>query len=208
MTHVFGLTGGIASGKSTVARRFRERGIDVIDADALARLAVAPGSPGQRAVIDRFGKALLGPDGHLDRAALAARVFASSEQRRALEAIVHPRVRELFEAQVRRLESEGKRYGCYEVPLLFEQGMAEALRPVVLVAAPERLQIERALARDGSTREAVLARIRAQLPVAAKAARADWVIENDGTLEELVERADDVVLELEHRCGPLARQAR
>jgi dephospho-CoA kinase len=205
MAHVFGLTGGIASGKSTVAARFRERGIPVIDADALARAAVAPGTPGHAAVLERFGRSLLRPDGTLDRPQLAARVFPHSDELAALNAIVHPQVRALFETEVQRLSAEGHPCLCYEVPLLFENRLEDALRPVVLVAAPERLQIERALSRDGTTRESVLARIRAQLPLADKAARADWVIHNEGSLEELRQRADHVVAELARRCGPLLK---
>lgn len=201
MTHVFGLTGGIASGKSTVAARFAERGLPVIHADALGRRAVATGSDGLRAVVERFGSQILGADGAIDRSRLAARVFASADELAALNAIVHPRVRALFEAERARLESEGQPVACYEVPLLFENGLEESLRPVVLVAAPERLQIERARLRDGSTREAVLARMRAQLPLSEKAARADWVIVNDGSLEQLLEQADAVLTEVRRRYG-------
>jgi dephospho-CoA kinase len=106
---------------------------------------------------------------------------------------------------VQRLERENAGFICYAVPLLFEKGLEDSLRPVVLVAAPERLQIERALARDGSTRDEVLRRMRAQMPLADKVARADWVITNDCTLHDLRERADAVVAELEHRFGPLAQ---
>jgi dephospho-CoA kinase len=196
MAHVFGLTGGLASGKSTVAARFRERGIPVIDADELARRVVRRGTPGFAAVVERFGHAVVAPDGELDRKALAERVFGSAEELAALEGIVHPLVRAAFHAEVERLATLGHALLCYEVPLLFEKGLEDELRPVVLVAAPERLQIERALGRPGSTRADVLKRLTAQLPLREKQARADWIITNDGTLEELYERADDVVREL------------
>jgi dephospho-CoA kinase len=147
-------------------------------------------------VVERFGPAVLAPDGELDRKVLAERVFGSAEELSALEGIVHPLVRALFHSEVERLAAEGNATICYEVPLLFEKGLEDGLRPVVLVAAPERLQIERALRRPGSTREDVLKRLSAQLPLREKQARADWIITNDDTLEELYERADDVVREL------------
>jgi dephospho-CoA kinase len=191
---LFGLTGGIGSGKSTVARRFRERGLPVIDADELARLAVARGTDGLREVVDRFGKGVLDAAGELDRKKLAAVVFGDDVARRALNAITHPRVAALSAERSAELERRGEPLACYEVPLLFEAHLEEAFRPVVVVTAPLEVQVERARARDGSTPDDVLARVRAQMPLTEKLKRADYVIDNAGTID--VTRASaDVVLD-------------
>ncbi len=199
--HLFGLTGGIASGKSAVAARLRERGVPIIDADQLAREAVAPGTPGLAAIVDRFGKDVLLPDGELDRKKLAATVFGDEEKRKALNAIVHPQVTTLTFKEASRLRDEGEPLACYEAALIVENGVADAFRPLVVVSAPEDVQVARATARDGSTPEEARARIRAQMPLAEKIAAADFVIENTGTLAELQRRTDDVLAELCARLG-------
>jgi dephospho-CoA kinase len=186
---VFGLTGGIGSGKSTVARRFAERGLPVIDADRLAREVVEPGTAGLREVEAAF-PGVSNDRGELDRQRLGSLVFADPEQRKRLNAILHPRIRELFQQRVRELEQRGEPLACYEVPLLFEVGLAEALRPVVVVAAPEIVQIARIVARDGIDAAAAAARIAAQLPLADKVKGADHVIDTSGTLTETRARAD------------------
>jgi len=190
---LFGLTGGIGSGKSTVGRRFRQRGVPVIDADELARAVVAEGTPGLAAVVARFGEGVLLPDGTLDRKKLAARVFGNDEDRRDLNRITHPRVGERFAELTAELASRGEPLACYEVPLLFEVGLDAAFRPVVVVDAPVDVQVERTVRRDGATRDEALDRVRAQIPLAEKARRADYVIDNTGTLAELMTRTDDVL---------------
>lgn len=201
MTHVFGLTGGIGSGKSRVARRFRERRLPVIDADLLAREAVAQGSAGLREIIAEFGSGVLDGRGELDRAALARIVFNDEAARRKLNAITHPRVRELTALRVSELAASGEPLVCYEVPLLVESGMAEALRPVVVVSAPEAVQIERVMARDGASESDARARISAQMPLADKVKVADFVIDNTGSLAALEDRADAVLDEVCARVG-------
>lgn len=192
-THVFGLTGGIGSGKSSVAARFRERGLPVVDADQLAREAVAKGSPGLARIVDAFGNRVLDADGNLDRKGMAEIVFADPEARRALEGITHPAVRELSVQRMAELSERGEPLACYEVPLLVESGLTEALRPLVVVTAPEATQVERAAARDDATEEQVRARIRAQLPLADKVKLADHVIDNSGTREATRQQADRVL---------------
>ena len=194
--HLFGLTGGIASGKSAVAARLRERGVPVIDADQLAREAVAPGTPGLAAIVERFGSDVLLPDGTLDRKKLASTVFGDEEKRKALNAIVHPQVTTLTFKEASRLRDEGEPLACYEAALIVENGVADAFRPLVVVSAPEEIQVARATARDGSTPEDARARIRAQMPLAEKVAAADFVIENTGSLAELERRTDDVLGEI------------
>jgi dephospho-CoA kinase len=190
---LFGLTGGIGSGKSTVARRFRERGLPVLDADQLARDVVAKGSAGLEEIVARFGAEMLDAEGCLDRKKLAARVFSDDEERRALNRITHPRVGKLLSERADELARRGEPLACYEVPLLFEAGLDAALRPVVVVDAPMATQVERTVARDGGTADEALARIRAQMPLEEKARRADYVIDNTGTLDALRGRADEVL---------------
>jgi dephospho-CoA kinase len=191
--HVFGLTGGIGSGKSAVARRFRERGLPVIDADGLAREAVAKGSPGLADIVERFGPDMLDEGGHLDRKKLAASVFSDDEARRALNAITHPRVAALAAERAASLAAVGEPLACYEVPLLFEAKLDAALSPVVVVATPLDLQVSRAVERDGGSAEDVLARVRAQLPLDEKVRRAAFVIDNSGSLSATFVRADAVL---------------
>ena len=191
--HLFGLTGGVASGKSAVAARLRERGVPVIDADQLAREAVAKGSDGLAAVTRLFGPEVLLPDGTLDRKKVAAAVFADEEKRKALNAIVHPIVTMLTFKAASRLRDEGEALACYEAALIVENGVADAFRPLIVVSAPEDVQVARATARDGSTPDEARARIRAQMPLAEKTAVADYVIENTGTLEELNRTTDEVL---------------
>lgn len=199
--HLFGLTGGIASGKSAVAARLRERGVAVIDADRLARDAVAAGSPGLAEVVKRFGHGILAADGALDRKKLAAEVFADDEKRRALNAIVHPIVTMLTFERAGELREAGQPLACYEAALIVENGAADAFRPLVVVAAPEETQLARAVARDGATEADVRARIRAQMPLAEKVKLADFVIENDGSRADLEQRTDDVLSAICERLG-------
>jgi dephospho-CoA kinase len=198
---LFGLTGGLASGKSTVAARFRERGLPVIDADELAREVVAPGSEGLGAVVAELGAEVLAADGSMDRARVAALVFGDDVRRRRLNAVLHPRIGALTAARAAALGDAGERLACYEAALLVENGLADAFRPLVVVAAPEALQIARAMARDGSTEEQARARIAAQVPLSAKVAAADFVIDNTGDRAALERRADEVLEAIRAQVG-------
>jgi dephospho-CoA kinase len=190
---LFGLTGGIACGKSTVAARFRERGVEVIDADQVARLAVAPGTSGLAEVVKAFGEEILRPDGTLDRQKLAAIVFADEEKRLRLNRILHPRIAGRTMLIAQELAARGEPLACYEATLIVENGMADAFRPLVVVTAPEAVQVARVMARDGVSEAAALARIRAQMPLEEKATVADHVIENAGDLETTLRQADEVL---------------
>ncbi len=201
MLRVFGLTGGIGSGKSSVARLFRERGLPVVDADALAREVVGRGQPALRQIAQRFGAQVLRPDGELDRAELAKHVFADPAARAELERITHPRVRELAARRFSELEAAGEPLACYDVPLLFEAGLDAVYRPVVVVSATPEQQVERASRRDGASPDAVRARIAAQLPLEEKARRADYVIDNSGPLAVTDQRAGAVLAELCAKLG-------
>lgn len=194
--HLFGLTGGIASGKSAVAARFRALGVAVIDADQLARDAVAAGSDGLAEVVKTFGEGVLAADGALDRKKLADQVFNDDGKRTALNAIVHPIVTTLTFKRAAELRDAGRVLACYEAALIIENGVADAFRPLVVVAAPEETQIARACARDNAARADVEARIRAQMPLAEKVKVADFVIDNSGALADLERRTDDVLAEI------------
>lgn len=199
--HLFGLTGGIASGKSAVAARLRERGVPIIDADALARDAVAVGSAGLAEVVTAFGDGVLTPEGALDRKTLAAVVFTDDAKRKLLNSIVHPRVTALTLEHAARLRDAGEPLACYEAALIVENGVADMFRPLVVVAAPEDVQVARACARDRATPDEARARIRAQMPLADKIKVADLVIENDGTLEDLLRKTDDVLAKVCAKVG-------
>lgn len=190
---VFGLTGGIGLGKSTVAVCFRARGVSVIDADLLAREVVAPGTPGLAEIRTRFGDEVIDARGELDRARLAEIVFHDDDARRALNAITHPRVRDLALTRVQELAAQGEPLACYEVPLLIESGLGDVLRPLVVVVVDPATQVERTMRRDGSTREHAEARIRSQMPLAEKARLADHVIDNGGSVAATLARTDQVL---------------
>jgi len=184
---VVGLTGGIASGKSTVARLFGALGVPVVDADAVARDIVAPGSEALREIAAAFGGAVI-VDGALDRAALGARVFADPDARRRLEAITHPRIAAESGRRLASALAGGAPYALYEAALLVENGAYKMFPALVVVTAPEDVQRARIAARDGLDAAQAQARIAAQAPVAAKVAVADWVIENAGDLAALEAR--------------------
>ncbi len=184
-----GLTGGIASGKSTFASALRDLGAPVIDADAIARAAVRPGTPALREIARLFGTGLLTPDGELDRKAMAAIVFADPAARARLEAVVHPAVRAEVAAETARLAAAGHDLAFYDVPLLFERGLEGEVDCAVVVHAPPALQLTRLQSRDGMTREEAEARLSAQLPIDEKARRADVVVSNEGDLAWLRSRA-------------------
>jgi dephospho-CoA kinase len=191
--HIFGLTGGIASGKSTVAARFRAHGLPIIDADALAREVVASGTEGLREVVRVFGASVLGSDGALDRKALGRIVFSDKESLRRLNAITHPRIMQMTADRAAAFGQAGEPLCCFEAALLVENHLADMFRPLVVVSCPEEVQIARIVTRDGSSREDALARIRAQRPLAEKVAAADHVIDTQGAIEQSAQRADDVL---------------
>lgn len=180
---VVGLTGGIASGKSTVTAMFRELGAQVIDADQVARDVVEPGTPGAEEVARRF-PGVVDASGRLDRAELGRRVFADPAERRALEAIVHPRIREEVVRRLEALARAGENVALYDAALLIENGLQKGMDGVIVVWAPESLQRARLAARDGLDEAAVTARLGAQLPLADKRAQATWVVDNGGSLDE------------------------
>jgi dephospho-CoA kinase len=189
-----GLTGGVASGKSTVSAILRELGAVVIDADALAREVVGPGTPGLDAVVATFGPKVLGPDGALDRGRLGALVFADADRRTALEAIVHPLVR----ARAAELEASAPSGAVvvHDIPLLVETGQAGSFDAVLVVDVPADVQVARAVRDRGWSEDEARARIAAQASREERLAAATYVIDNAGTTEDLRQRVAEVFVQL------------
>ncbi len=179
---IIGLTGGIASGKTTVADLFAARGVPLVDADVSAREVVAPGSSGLAAVVEAFGSEILTTTGELDRRALRARVFGQPEERRRLESILHPLIRQHLQDSLQALSGP---YALLVAPLLLEGDLSKAVQRVLVVDVPEEVQIARVMSRDGSSREEAEAILRAQMSRQERLARADDVIVNDGDLDAL-----------------------
>ena len=194
-----GLTGGIGSGKSTVARMLEERGAVVFDADVLAREVVEPGTPGHAAVIERFGANVLAPGGELDREALASIVFADPAARRDLEGIVHPEVRRRF-AEGTDAYRDTDRVVVFSAPLLVETGMHSAFDVLVVVSASTATQVDRLMRERGMSEEAVRTRIAAQAPAEAKAEVADVLVDNEGALDELEQQVERLWSDLSARA--------
>lgn len=182
---LIGLTGGIASGKSTVAAILRRLGAAIINADELSREVVQPGQEAWREIIDTFGAQVLQDDQTLDRKKIRKIVFDDREARRKLEAIVHPRVRSLAEERVQELAAAGHPIIVYEVPLLFENQIHLWLRPVILVACDTTTQKIRLQKRDSLTDAEAQRHLEAQMSLEEKRKLADYVIDNNGSLEEL-----------------------
>lgn len=189
---LFGLTGGIASGKSTVGRMFRELGCPLIDADLVAREVVEPGSAGLAEVVAAFGEEVLLPDGSLDRAALGRRVFGDPAERRKLNAILHPKIGARTAERAAALAAAGEQIACYEAALLVENGIADMFRPLVVVVVPEAVQIARVIARDALSEAEARERVAAQLPLSKKVAVADHVIDNSGDPESTRARVREI----------------
>jgi dephospho-CoA kinase len=185
-----GLTGGVASGKSAVAKILTELGAVVVDADLLAREVVEPGTPGLAAVVEAFGEGVRAEDGTLDRPALGTVVFSDPEARTRLEAILHPLIR----ARAAAIEEEAgpDALVVHDIPLLVETGQADSFDAVLVVDVPTETQVERMVRDRGMTREDALARIAAQAGREARLAAATHVVENTGTCEDLRDRVTEV----------------
>jgi dephospho-CoA kinase len=200
------LTGNIAAGKSSVARRWRELGGFVVDADELARRAVEPGTPALARIVEAWGEGVL-DGGELDRAALRRIVFADPAARERLEGIVHPAVAAMRDEQFRRAEEEGHPLAVADIPLLFETGLQSEFDVVVLVDAPPETRLARLVGDRGLDPEEARRMIAAQMPAELKRAHADVVIANVGTLDDLEHRATAAWGELVRRAEGAATEA-
>lgn len=187
-----GLTGGIASGKSTVATMLRELGAKIINADDLARAIVQPGKEAWKEIVAAFGTEVLRPDRAIDREKLRTTIFQDAAARKRLDSITHPRIRALAQARAQELAANGAAIVIYEAPLLFENEVHLWLQPVILVACDDFLQRRRLKARDRLSEAEIDQHIKAQMPLSEKRARADFVIENNGDLDDLKKQVKDV----------------
>lgn len=193
---VVGLTGGIASGKSTVAQWYRKWGVPVIDADALAKMVLEPDGEAYENVVEHFGEDILTEGGHIDRQKLGAKVFDSPEQRRVLEGFTHPAIARLARRGLELVENAGEPMAFYEAALLVETGVHKGLDRLVVVSCSITKQLERIIARDGLSKSAAAARIASQYPLSDKVAVADYVIDNEGDLDRTEQQARDVLEKL------------
>lgn len=199
--HLIGLTGGIGSGKSTVADLFASRGAVVVDADRVAREVVEPGEDALARIVERFGDDVLAPDGSLDRAAMAAIVFADDEARAALEGITHPAIRDRVAQRVAAVaqfeEADGReRVVVVDHPLLVESGAAAGFSTVVVVEAPEEVRVRRLVDARGMDEADARARMATQADDATRRAAATHVIDNAGPREDLADQVDAILAEV------------
>ena len=182
---VIGLTGGIATGKSTVSAILKNAGAVIIDADRIARRVVKKNLPAYRQILAHFGESVLLPDGEINRAALADLIFNDSRKKQLLNSIVHPHVRKETDRQLRHIAKKNPNaLVILDIPLLLEAGMRKDLSEVIVVYAPEHIQIKRLMERDHISQEDALARIRSQMPIEKKKSLATMVIDNSGPIED------------------------
>jgi dephospho-CoA kinase len=198
-----GLTGGVGSGKSTVADMFRELGAEVVDADDASHAVYEPGTPGFAAVVREFGDDFV-TDGRIDRQRLGALVFGDADARRRLNAIVHPLVRDWMAARTAEAAQRGANVVVQVVPLLFENGLERLFTTIVLVYVPEELQLERLVKGRGLQPERARAMIAAQMPIEEKRAQAHHVIDNSGSIEKTRAQADQLWAQLTLTPRPLS----
>ncbi|KAI0672828.1 dephospho-CoA kinase-domain-containing protein [Trametes maxima] len=198
---VVGLTGGIATGKSTVASLLRAHNLSIVDADVLARKVVEPGTPALAQIVRTFGASILRDDGTLNRERLGRIVFQDEAKRRELNAIVHPAVRREMFWSVLRCWWHGERVCVLDVPLLIEGGLWKWVGKVVVVYCSAEIQLQRLMKRDNSSREDATSRLNAQLPITEKVEYADVVVDNSGSLQDLEQQVDLLVQRLQNEAG-------
>lgn len=194
MTMIIGLTGGIASGKSTVSEMLKKRDIPVIDADLIAREVVEVGKKAYTEIVNAFGKEILNEDLTINRARLGSIVFQNEDKRKKLNSIVHPEVRLEMKRRQEQLISEGAKAVVLDIPLLFESNLKHLVDKVIVVYTGEKNQLERLMKRNNFSKEEALSRINAQMPLKEKVKFADAVINNDGTLEETEQQLENILM--------------
>ncbi|OCA81808.1 MULTISPECIES: dephospho-CoA kinase [unclassified Bacillus (in: firmicutes)] len=196
MGKIFGVTGGIASGKSSVSKWLISKGYPVIDADIAARKVVEPGMPALEEIKNVFGQDICLPDGTLDRKKLGSIVFSNSEKRQMLNGIVHPAVRKWMMEETEKALHQGKELVFMDIPLLFESNLTHMVEGIILVYVKPEVQLKRLMARDHFTEEEALARIRAQMPIDDKKKLADYIVDNNGEFFETEEQLIDLIKQL------------
>lgn len=190
---IIGLTGSIATGKSTVANRFKEHGIPVVDADLIARQVVEPGSETLQKIAQAFGESALHADGTMNREEIGRQIFGNEEKRALLNGIIHPAIRKEMLRQKDHHLANGKKIVILDIPLLFESKLEHFVEQILVVATSREIQKHRLMARNGLSEQEALERMNSQLSIDDKAKWADEVIRNDGTLEELEAQVDALV---------------
>ena len=195
LTLILGLTGSIATGKSTVSLMFDDYEIPVIDADKVARQVVVPGEQAYNEIVKEFGEDILREDKMLDRKKLGSIVFADEEKRKKLNNIIHPQIRKKMLHDRDQLVEQGEKCVVLDIPLLFESELTHFVDKVIVVYADPKIQLERLMERDESTEEEAKQRINSQMSIKEKAARADTVINNNGTKFETYEQLEKVLKE-------------
>ena len=193
---ILGLTGGIATGKSTVTGMLRERGIPVIDADQIAREVVEPGKPAYEAIVRHFGRDILLEDGQIDRKGLGEIVFSDESERQKLNAIVHPEVRRVMREEAEAAEANGADIVFMDIPLLFESKLQHMVEKIVVVYAPCDMQLARMMERDELEEEQAQKRLRAQFPIDQKKLEADFLIDNSFSREETERQVEALLAEI------------
>ncbi|KZE48817.1 dephospho-CoA kinase [Brevibacillus parabrevis] len=196
MDMILGLTGGIATGKSTVTGMLRERGIPVIDADQIAREVVEPGKPAYEAIVRHFGRDILLEDGQIDRKGLGEIVFSDESERQKLNAIVHPEVRRVMREEAEAAEANGADIVFMDIPLLFESKLQHMVEKIVVVYAPCDMQLARMMERDELEEEQAQKRLRAQFPIDQKKLEADFLIDNSFSREETERQVEALLAEI------------
>ncbi len=196
---VIALTGGIGTGKSTVSNLFKEKGVTVIDLDQLVRDLQKPGKDVYNRIVEAFGEEILDANGEIDRRKLGSIVFLDPEKRETLNKIVHPKVLSELKDRLFKLEKKGEKLIVVEIPLLYELGLQKLFDAVILVYAPEDLQIKRVMARDSLSKQEAINRINSQIPIEEKRKKAEYVIDNSGSLENTRQQFDVLFKELTER---------
>ncbi len=193
MAQIIGLTGGIASGKSTIASFFKDEGIPVIETDQIAKTILQPGSDAFSAVVKHFGEEILLSEGIINRKALGERIFKDEHERDILNQIIHPEVRIITQSKADVLKKEGHAIIVIDVPLLFEAGFDQDVDQTLVVSVPKDIQIERLMARDGIEKAYALKKTNAQMPLKEKRKRADFVIDNRGSILDTKNQFNEVL---------------
>ncbi|MBS4216877.1 dephospho-CoA kinase [Bacillus sp. FJAT-49711] len=194
MTKMIGLTGGIASGKSTVSNMLKKRGFTILDADLASRVVVEPGQKAYGQIIEVFGKNILNEDKMINRAKLGSIIFNDDEKRKTLNSIVHPAVRECLNDWKIQALDKGKNTIIYDIPLLYESNLTYLVEKVIVVFVDPHIQLQRLLNRNGLTEEEAKARISSQLPIQEKVNLADAIINNNGTIENTERQLNDLIV--------------
>ncbi|GGA81833.1 dephospho-CoA kinase [Ornithinibacillus halotolerans] len=193
MSLVIGLTGSIATGKSTVSSMLRQLHIPVVDADQIARVVVEPGEPALTEIVHVFGEDILQPDGTLDRKKLGSIIFKNEDKRKLLNSIIHPAIRKKMMEEKDTYLKQGESCVVLDIPLLFESKLTHLVDKVLVVAVEEDVQLERLMERDGSTKEEAQVRIDSQIPIKEKVKLADAVINNNGTIDKTYQQLKEIL---------------